>query len=189
MTRIEKLHGPVVPDPNWERAGTTPEGRQLYIERTPRTRAVPDYEDAICDACEGSKKTKDMKHDCPKCDGKGMIQGKRRYAKNPLTGEPLYPKNKAEHYVHERMFFIDSDGQGNQVKIDWSPPTPEQIRADLHARAVADMIPRLAGALVDSGLDMDEIVDRLTAPKVPEPKKAKGKPVPDANPDAESVEL
>ena len=98
------------------------------------------------------------------------MEGRRRYAKNPLTAEPLYPKNKAEHYIHERMFFIDSDGQGNQFKIDWAPPTPEQVAADVHTREVAAMVPRLAGALVDSGLDLEEIVKRLTAP-TPDPEK------------------
>jgi Zn-finger nucleic acid-binding protein len=170
MSRITQLHGPVVPEAGWERAGTTPDGRQLYIERTPRTRAVPDYEDVICGTCDGSKVTAVGKHECPQCSGTGMMEGRRRYAKNPLTAEPLYPKNKAEHYIHERMFFIDSDGQGNQFKIDWAPPTPEQVAADVHTREVAAMVPRLAGALVDSGLDLEEIVKRLTAP-TPDPEK------------------
>lgn len=188
LSRIRQFHGPVVPESQWERAGTTPNGRQLYIERTSRSRAVPDYEDAVCDACEGSKKTKNGKFECPKCSGTGIVVGKRRYAKNPLTGEPLYPKNKPEFYIHERMFFIESDGQGNQYKVDWAPPTPEQIAADAHTRAVAEMLPKLAGALVDTGLGMDEIVERLTAPRAPEPK-AKMKPVPDDNPAADTLEL
>ena len=188
MTRIEQMHGPVVPESGWERAGTTPEGRQLYIERTPRSRAVPDYEDAVCEVCDGAKKVKG--NDCPACNGTGMTEGKRRYAKNPQTGEPLYPKNKPEFYIHERMFFIDSDGQGNQIKIDWAPPTPEQIAANEHAKAVAGMIPRLAGALVDSGLDMDEIIDRLTAPKAePKPEPKSRKPKPTDNPEADTTEL
>jgi len=159
LSRIPVGHGPIVVEAGWEMAGTTPSGQQLYIERTPRSRAVPDHEVLECVECSGDK--------CEKCDWTGGIQGKRIFVKNPMTGEPLYPKNKPEFYTHERMFYVASDGAYNQYKVDWSAPTPDQVAADKHTRDVADMLPALAGALVNAGLSPEEAAKRLTTP-VPE---------------------
>ncbi len=165
MMRIPKLHGPVVPEAGWEMAGTTLTGQQLYTEKIPRSRAVPDFEQIECTKCFGEPR----EEECQECMGTGTVDGKRIWITNPLTNAPLYKKNKAEFYTQERMFFIESDGQGNQYKVDWAPPTPEQIEAIRHEKAVANMVPALASALVDRGLSVDEIVSRLTAePAAPE---------------------
>jgi hypothetical protein len=165
LSRIAPVHGPVVAEEGWELVGMNPQGKQLYVERTPRSRAVPAFEVNDCVDCDGPQ--------CERCDGAGQTKGKRIYVKNPMTGEPLYPKNEPEFYIHERMFFMDSDGAGNQIKINWSPPTKEQLAADQHARDVADMLPKLASALVNAGLDPEEAAKRLTTPVVePTPYKA-----------------
>ena len=181
LTRIQPLHGPVVPPAHWEMAGSTPPmgsdpgGRQLYTESIPRSRAVPDYEQVECTECFGER----QEEPCQECNGTGKVDGERRWKVNPLNGERLYPMNKPELYTQHRMFYIQSDGQGNQYKVDWAPPTPEQIEAIRHDKAVADMVPALASALVDKGLDVDEIVRRLTAePSAPAPEHASTEPVP-----------
>ncbi len=182
QTTIQKQHGPVVPEAGWKMAGMTPIGQQLYTESIPRSRAVPDYEQIACLNCVGDE--------CRKCSGTGIYDGPRIWIKNPLTNAPLYKKNKPEFYTQERMFFIESDGAFNQYKVDWAPPTPEQIEAIRHAKQVAEMVPALASALVDKGLDVDEIVARLTAPAVEEvihaPEEVAGAlPATDAEPDEE----
>ena len=165
LMRIPKLHAPVVPESGWEMSGTTPTGQQLYTERIQRSRAVPDYEQVECTSCFGEPQDEE----CPKCIGTGTVDGKRIWITNPLTNAPLYKKNKPEFYTQERMFYIESDGQGTQYKVDWAPPTPEEVEAIRHAKQVADMVPALASALVDKGLDVDEIVRRLTSePTAPE---------------------
>lgn len=146
LSRIPKLHAPFVPEAGWEQAGTTPLGKQLWTESIPRSRAVPDFE-VDCNSCDGDG--------CKRC---------RVWARNPMTNQPLYPKNKPEFYTQERLFFVESDGQGSQIKITYTRPTPEEIEAVIHTKQVADMIPQLASALVDKGLDVKEIVARLTAP-------------------------
>ena len=165
LSRIQPLHGPVVPPATWEMAGSTPKGQQLYTESIPRTRAVPDYEQIECTECFGERQDEP----CEECNGTGKVDGEQRWKVNPLNGERLYKINKPEFYTQHRMFYVESDGQGNQLKVDWSPPTPEQIEAIRHDKEVADMVPALASALVERGLSVDEIVSRLTTdPAVPE---------------------
>ncbi len=166
LTTIPKLHGPFVPDPAWEKAGMTPLGQQLWIERTPRSRAVPLYKVEPCPDCADAEQSQEDV--CETCNGSRKVDGERVWKTNPMNGELLYKMNKPEHYIHERMFYSESDGQGNQVKVDWAPPTEDQIAALQHEKAVAEMVPALASALVDEGLSAAEIVARLKAP-APEP--------------------
>ena len=166
LSRIQPFHGPVVPPASWDMAGATPRGQQLYTEDIPRSRSVPDYEQVECKECFGEL----TEERCKECNGSGKVDGEQRWKVNPLNGERLYKINKAEFYTQHRMFFVESEGNGNQRKIDWAPPTPEQIEAIRHDKEVADMVPALASALVDRGLSVDEIVNRLTAePATQEP--------------------
>lgn len=187
LSAMPKLHGEFKPEPGWERAGTTPDGKQLWRERTPRTRPVPDYEVLTCPDCKGKKqlkceecesKTKTQQKSCEECGGttkvpcerceaSGEVQGPRKQRLHPVTGEPLLDKNKAEHYIHERLFYVESDGQGNQYKVDWSPATEEEIAAAERAKKIREVIPAVAGALVDSGLSPDEIAARLSGSSEP----------------------
>lgn len=176
LSRIAKLHGPVVPAPGWKMAGAVPvTGQQLYTESIPRSRAVPDYEQVECKVCFGER----QEETCQECNGTGTVDGEQRWKVNPLNGERLYKINKPEFYTQERMFFIESDGQGNQLKVDWAPPTPEEIEALRHEKAVKEMMPKLAGALVDSGLDTDEIVRRLTSREPESAPEAVAAPAPE----------
>lgn len=183
LSRIPKLHGTLVPAAHWKMAGAVPPsgsnpgGQQLYTESIPRHRAVPDYEQVECKGCFGER----QEEPCQECNGTGTVDGEQRWKVNPLNGERLYKINKPEFYTQQRMFYIQSDGQGNQYKVDWAPPTPEQIEAIRHDKAVADMVPALASALVDRGLSVDEIVSRLTADTAaPKPALVPEGPVPAA---------
>ena len=161
LAKIPKQHGPVVPEAGWKSAGSTPIGQQLYTQSIPMSRAVPLYEELTCTECDGDR---ELRAGCEECDGTGKVDGERIWVTNPLNGDRLYPKNKPEFYDQERLFFVESDGAFNQYLVDWAPPTQEEVQAAIHAKQVADMIPNLASALVDKGLDVNEIVKRLTEP-------------------------
>ncbi len=162
LTTIKPLHGPFVPDPAWKLVGRTPLGQQLYEENTPRSRAVPLYKVEPCPDCADAEQP--LANVCETCNGSRKVDGDRIWKTNPLNGEPLIAMNRPERYIHRRTFYWESDGHGNGGKIDWTPPTPEEIEALRHEKQVAEMLPTLASALIDAGLSTEDIVERLTAP-------------------------
>tara|TARA_Y100000310_G_scaffold342372_1_gene445375 strand:- start:1537 stop:1950 length:414 start_codon:yes stop_codon:yes gene_type:complete len=109
------------------------------------------------------------------------VRGERVWKLHPLTKEPIYKMNEAEHYIHERTFFVESDGMGNQVCIDWRPPSEEEIAAQARDQAVEKMVPEISGVLVDSGLSASDIAEALKQ------LAALGKAVPEATPVAPEV--
>ncbi len=111
--------------------GLTPNGHQLFKETTKRSRAIPDIDPTT---------------------------GERRYKLHPTTGEPLYPRNIPEHYDHIRTFYLESEGNGNIVKIDWIEPTPEELAAVAREKGIKEMIPNLTATLYDSGIDIKDLV-------------------------------
>lgn len=139
LSKIPKLHADMTQavDPSWETVGVGPGGRIIYREQSRRARAVKDID--------------------PKT-------GEQKQRKHGVTGEALYGLNKPELYTLERTFYLESDGQGNIYKVDYIPPTPEQIEAERRKQAAKDMMPALAEALVAEGLTAEEIVARLRGP-------------------------
>jgi hypothetical protein len=149
LTRIKPMHGPVVPAPNWTPAGVTPDGRQLFIERFKTNDAVPDYLPPTADEIEAAKR-----------EGREP-QGERRWRRHPINAEPLVPMNKRNIIDVERMFYVDSQGNFNQEKMFYTPPTPEELAAAKREGKMEAVMRKLAEGLVDSPLDPDEIVARL----------------------------
>ena len=109
------------------------------------------------------------------------MRGDRVWKLHPLTKEPIYKVSEAEHYIHERTFFVESDGMGNQVCIDWRPPSEEEIANQARDQAVEKMVPEISGVLVDSGLSASDIAEALKQ------LAALGKAVPEATPVAPEV--
>ena len=109
------------------------------------------------------------------------MRGDRVWKLHPLTKEPIYKMNEAEHYIHERTFFVESDGMGNQVCIDWRPQNEEEIANQARDQAVEKMVPEISGVLVDSGLSASDIAEALKQ------LAALGKAVPEVTPVAPVV--
>lgn len=99
--KIRKFQSVYTPDPKWERAGTTPWGVQLYIERRPHGKSEPVLNS----------------------------KGKQVWVRSENTGQKLYKKRKLKRFTFERMFFLFDEGNGNVHKEPYKPPTPEEIRA------------------------------------------------------------
>lgn len=134
LERIKKLHPDFRPDPSWQRCGMTPSGHQLFTSTEKRSRAIPDYDPET---------------------------GERRKMLHPTTAQPLYPLNKAEHYTMVRTFYLHSEGNGNIIKVDWSEPTEEEIAAALREEKIEDMVPNLAGSLVDLDMSPEDFTKAL----------------------------
>ena len=168
------LHGPFVPDPTWERIGYTTHiiPKPLWLSKTQRNRPVPKYHKLDCPDCGGSSLV--SSESCSRCESTGSVRGERVWKLHPLTKEPIYKMNEAEHYIHERTFFVESDGMGNQVCIDWRPPSEEEIASQARDHAVEQMVPEISGVLVDSGLSAADIAEALKQ------LAALGKAVPEA---------
>lgn len=128
---IRPFHPQFNPDPDWKRLGLTPTGHQLFEETTKRSRAVPDIDPAT---------------------------GERRHRLHPTTGEPLYPRNKPQPYDHVRTFYLESQGNGNIVKIDWREPTPKEIAAVEREEGIKAMIPNLSATLYDADIKLEDLV-------------------------------
>lgn len=173
---LTPLHGPFVPDPTWERVGYTTHSqpKPLWLSKTQRNRPVPKYHKLDCPVCEGSSLVSG--DNCEKCKNTGNVRGERVWKLHPLTKEPIYKMNEAEHYIHERTFFVESDGMGNQVCIDWNPPSEEEIANQARDHAVEQMVPEISGVLVDSGLSASDIAEALKQ------LAALGKAVPEEKP-------
>ena len=162
LTKIQPIHPQHVPEPHWEMAGTTVHGRQLYKESLKRSRGVPLVDE----------------------------NGERVYAKNPISGEPLYPKNRAEIFHDNRLFFLASQGNGQVEKINYRPPTPEEIRAKERAGKIADVQDQLAAAFVDSEIPIDHLIALLKGGKaiVPQAELEASDDDDDDEPDDEGIE-
>lgn len=160
LSKIPKLHADMTQavDPSWETVGVGPGGRIIYRERSRRARAVKDID--------------------PKT-------GEQRQRKHGVTGEALYGLNKPELYTLERTFYLESDGQGNIYKVDYTPPTPEQIEAERRKQAAKEMVPALAEALVAEGLTPADLIARLRAP-VPTDNGSTQSPAGDTVPEPDS---
>jgi len=114
-------------------AGITPDGKQLYRHVSRRARAVP----------------------------KRDANGNREYAKNPMTAEPLYPKNQPEFYEFQRLFYIEDQGNGNNTLVEYTPPTDKELQQQVRTLQVKAMEGKLAEALVDAGFGPDDLLGSL----------------------------
>lgn len=155
LRKIEPIHPPMKPPKGAVAAGVTPDGHQLYREHSKRSRSIPDIDEET---------------------------GQQRQRRHALTGEPLYGIRKPEPYTLTRLYFLEDQGNGNIVKVDYREPTPEEMAAKVRAREIELMKDTLAATMVDSGLSPSELVRRLTAPVTA------AAPAPAAAPEAETLE-
>lgn len=155
LAPIKPFHPQFNPDPAWVRMGLTPEGHQLFKETTKRSRAVPDID--------------------PKTS-------EQRWKLHPTTGEPLYPKNKPEMYDNVRVFYLESEGNGNIIKIDWSEPTADEVAAVQREKGIKELIPKLSETLYDADINLADLVSAMKMIS----QATKGE-LPDEAPPAESA--
>lgn len=142
---ITPVHAEKIAPEGAEPWGVTPDGRQILRLVTRRTHSVPRI---------GS-------------------DGKQEWALHPTTAQPIYPLRRHEPYDHVEIFTMESDGHCNVYKEPYTPPTAEQIAAESRQKKVAELMPALAGALVDAGLTPDQLVARLSgAQAVEAPEEA-----------------
>lgn len=133
LPRIEPQHGPTVVPRNCTPVGLTPAGQQLYVEKFKSAKAVPMIGD----------------------------NGTRVWKRHPINGEPLYPMNKREDTIVERMFFFESQGNFNVEKHWYAPPTQAELDAAVREKRMAEVMEKFASTLVDSGKSPDELMRRL----------------------------
>lgn len=142
LKKLVPLHSQIVPPINAVPFGMTDDGKQLYREVTPRSGSEADKDD----------------------------DGKQRWRKNQMTGEPLYPLRKPTFYEHTRVYFLESQGNGNIGKVDWRPPSPEEVARAERNQQVEAMKDHLAEALVDANVNPAELANLISRrqPAVPE---------------------
>lgn len=126
--------GDSLPPKDAVQAGTTPDGRQLWRESIPMARAVPKMDE---------------------------VTGKREFAKNPLTAEALYPKNRPEFWTWHRLYYLDDQGNGNVSKVEYTPPTQAELAGIQREQRVKDVMAELAGKLIDKNVDLDALLSRI----------------------------
>ena len=137
LTKIKKIHFPLTPPANATAYGVTPDGKhQLYRLVLKRSRSVPDID--------------------PKT-------GESKFRKNQMTGEPLIQLRKSERYDEERIFWLESDGQGNVNQVPYSPPSEAELAKIARAQRVKDTLGKLAEAMVDSDVEPSVLLASLKA--------------------------
>lgn len=135
LTKIRPIHFALTPPTNAVPWGVTPDGKhQLYRMVLKRSRSVPDID--------------------PKT-------GESKYRKNIMTGEPLIQLRKSEVYDEERIFWLESQGNGNVVQVPYNPPTDAELAKAARDEKIKAMQDKLAAALVDSDVDPSALLQSL----------------------------
>lgn len=136
LKRVEPLHAPIVPPQGAVAAGITPDGRQLYTLKRPRSRSVP---------------------------RKDPNTGQEMWRKHQTTGEPMYQLRRPEHYEETLLFTIESEGNGNNRMTPFRWPTDEEKAEVARKVAIEQMQGGLAAALVDRGFTPEKLLDAIAA--------------------------
>lgn len=88
--------------------------------------------------------------------------GNQEYAKNPMSGEPLYKKRIGKRVLRSRLFYLEDQGNGNNSLVEYTPPTPEELEESAFKAKVQAMGGGALGkAMVKLGLSPEEIVESL----------------------------
>lgn len=134
LTKIQPMHAQLIPNPAWERVGLTEDGRQVFRHVTKRSRPVPWLDE----------------------------KGNRVYAKHPVSGEPLYPKNKPEIYDHVEVFTVESQGNFNLEKIPYDAEAEARRRAERERQRRAQAnLERLLDLMAQEDVSPDELIASL----------------------------
>lgn len=133
LRKIKPFHPEKIKPPKAQVVGVTPDGRQLFREVTLRTRTVEQTDEA----------------------------GNPVYRRNPLSGEALHKLRRPINYKRERLFFLESEGNGNIRRVDYRMPTEDEIREAERKKKLEKVIPRLAEALLDKDVDPEDFVARI----------------------------
>lgn len=163
LSMAKKLNITLIPDPDWELLGLTPDRRPYYREVSKRSRAIPLLDKA------GKKKLAVLRAECPDYDElrqtdeyKALARGEhRQWSMNPMTAEPLYPKNEREDYDLTREFYQENEGNGNDKLIFWKPPSADEIKAAEREDKAAEMMRGLALAFVDAEFSPDQVLEMI----------------------------
>jgi hypothetical protein len=49
------------------------------------------------------------------------------WRKHAVTGEPLVAKRRPVVYDETKIFYMESQGNGNVAMVPWKPPSPEEL--------------------------------------------------------------
>ena len=135
LQKIPPLHAPLIPPMGSVPAGLTPDGlHQLFKLDRPRSTSEPD---------------------------KDAETGQQRYRRHATTGEPMIKVRKPVLYVEHLLFYLESQGNGNNVMVPYVPPTDQELAKAARDRKVAAMKEGLAEALVDAGYQPHEVLAAL----------------------------
>ncbi|KKL25614.1 hypothetical protein LCGC14_2403530 [marine sediment metagenome] len=148
LQKIPKIHPQLIPPQGAVQRGTTPDGKQLWYMEIPMSRSVKDI-------LPGTKTRENP-------------EGEQRYRMNP-AGEKVYKLYVSERYIWKRLFFLESEGNGNVAMVPYVPQTDAQIAATERARKVAAMKDSMAEAFVDAGVLPENLVATLRAGQVQVP--------------------
>ena len=164
LQRIKPLHPEMIPPAGAEPFGMTPDRKQLFREVIKRSRPIRDIDPAT---------------------------NEQRWRKNQMTGEPLYRINRPQLYDEERIYYLESEGNGNIRRVDWAPPSEREVAQAERRLRVEGMKDRIAEALVDADMDPDELLAGLRAQRaapVPLPP-TDSVPSADPSPDVETFPM
>jgi len=96
-----------------------------------------------------------------------------------MTGEPLLPQNRPELYEQVRVFYLESQGNGNVGLVDYTPPTEAELAEADRQRRIEAVRDEFAAQVVDQGLSVAEILNRIKGDPVVVPELEEDVPEPD----------
>ena len=134
LQRIPPIHPEKIPPKNAVAAGVTPDGRQLFQLTRRRARAVPMID---------------------------TQSGERVWRRNPLNGEPLYPRNQPGIYEEELLFTLESPGNGSIEMTPYVAMTPEEMAEREYKVKVEQMRDSLADAMVQADMTPAQLLALL----------------------------
>jgi len=139
LQQIEKVHPTLKgPDGGVPLGITTPDGKPLWKVVRKRSRSVPELDK----------------------------NGEQVWKKHATTGEQILKKRKPEFYDEVLIGYEESEGNGNAIFVQWSPPTAEEIKAKERADKIAALGGgRLAELMVDRGVSPEALMDSLAGVK------------------------
>jgi hypothetical protein len=131
LTKIKPLHPQLIPPNGAEVFGVTPDGKQLYRLVHPMARSVPDIDPET---------------------------GEQAWRRHGVTNEPLVAKRKPEIYENVRVFYLESEGNGNVRMIPWAPPSPKELADAARRLRLVEVQEELVEGLVDSGISPAQLL-------------------------------